>query len=43
MSVQDVGGGHLELDEGGFLTMFHSGPAKGACRLAGLPKPTGCI
>jgi len=24
-------------------TLFPSGPAKGACRLAGLPKPTGCI
>lgn len=24
-------------------TLFPSGPAKGACRLAGLPKPTGCL
>jgi len=24
-------------------TMFPSGPAKGACKLAGLPKPTGCV
>lgn len=23
--------------------LFPSGPAKGACRLAGLPKPTGCV
>ena len=23
--------------------LFPSGPAKGACRVAGLPKPTGCI
>lgn len=23
--------------------MFPSGPAMGACRLAGLPKPTGCV
>ena len=23
--------------------MFQSGPAKGACKLAGLPKPTGCV
>ena len=23
--------------------MFPSGPAKGACKLAGLPKPTGCV
>jgi TusE/DsrC/DsvC family sulfur relay protein len=24
-------------------SMFPSGPAKGACKLAGLPKPTGCV
>ena len=23
--------------------LFPSGPAKGACKLAGLPKPTGCV
>ncbi|MFC1544392.1 TusE/DsrC/DsvC family sulfur relay protein [Gemmatimonadota bacterium] len=23
--------------------MFPSGPARGACKLAGLPKPTGCV
>lgn len=23
--------------------LFPSGPAKGACKLAGLPKPTGCL
>ncbi len=23
--------------------MFPTGPAKGACKLAGLPKPTGCV
>jgi len=23
--------------------MFRSGPAKGACRIAGLPKPDGCV
>jgi TusE/DsrC/DsvC family sulfur relay protein len=23
--------------------LFPSGPGKGACRMAGLPKPTGCI
>lgn len=23
--------------------LFPSGPAKGACKIAGLPKPTGCI
>ncbi|MFP5234806.1 MAG: TusE/DsrC/DsvC family sulfur relay protein [Acidobacteriota bacterium] len=28
---------------GDIYTMFPSGPAKGACKLAGLPKPTGCV
>lgn len=23
--------------------MFPSGPAKGVCKVAGLPKPTGCV
>ncbi|MGA7876136.1 MAG: TusE/DsrC/DsvC family sulfur relay protein [Desulfoferrobacter sp.] len=23
--------------------MFPSGPGKGACKMAGLPKPTGCV
>ncbi len=23
--------------------LFHGGPAKGACKVAGLPKPTGCV
>ncbi len=23
--------------------LFPAGPAKGACRIAGLPKPTGCV
>ncbi len=23
--------------------LFPSGPAKGACKLAGMPKPTGCV
>ena len=23
--------------------LFPNGPAKGACKLAGLPKPTGCV
>ena len=23
--------------------LFRSGPAKGACRIAGLPKPDGCV
>jgi tRNA 2-thiouridine synthesizing protein E len=25
------------------LQLFPSGPAKGACKVAGLPKPAGCI
>jgi dissimilatory sulfite reductase related protein len=28
---------------GEIYEMFPSGPAKGACKLAGLPKPTGCV
>lgn len=24
-------------------TLFPTGPAKGACKIAGLPKPTGCV
>jgi TusE/DsrC/DsvC family sulfur relay protein len=24
-------------------SLFPAGPAKGACKLAGLPKPTGCL
>lgn len=24
-------------------SMFPSGPAKGVCKVAGLPKPTGCV
>jgi tRNA 2-thiouridine synthesizing protein E len=24
-------------------TLFRSGPARGACRIAGLPKPDGCV
>lgn len=28
---------------GRIYELFPSGPAKGACKLAGLPKPTGCV
>jgi dissimilatory sulfite reductase related protein len=28
---------------GEIYKLFPSGPAKGACKLAGLPKPTGCV
>lgn len=31
----------IRLDQ--LYTLFPSGPAKGACRIAGLPKPTGCV
>ncbi len=28
---------------GQLYELFPSGPAKGACKIAGLPKPTGCV
>jgi tRNA 2-thiouridine synthesizing protein E len=28
---------------GKIYELFPSGPAKGACKVAGLPKPTGCV
>ncbi len=28
---------------GQIYELFPSGPAKGACKVAGLPKPTGCV
>jgi len=28
---------------GRIYELFPSGPAKGACKVAGLPKPTGCV
>ena len=31
----------LKLNE--IYQLFPSGPAKGACKVAGLPKPTGCV
>jgi TusE/DsrC/DsvC family sulfur relay protein len=27
----------------GIYALFPSGPAKGACKVAGLPKPAGCV
>jgi len=27
----------------GMFQLFRSGPARGACRVAGLPKPDGCV
>ena len=31
------------VDLKGIYQLFPSGPAKGACKVAGLPKPTGCV
>ena len=31
----------FKLDQ--IYALFPTGPAKGACKLAGLPKPTGCV
>jgi tRNA 2-thiouridine synthesizing protein E len=31
----------MKLNE--IYALFPSGPAKGACKVAGLPKPTGCV
>ena len=38
----------FEVDEDGYklkevYELFPSGPGKGACKMAGLPKPTGCV
>ena len=32
-----------ETDLSAIYELFPSGPAKGACKIAGLPKPTGCV
>jgi tRNA 2-thiouridine synthesizing protein E len=32
-----------EMKLGEIYELFPSGPAKGACKVAGLPKPTGCV
>ena len=32
-----------EFDLKYIYLLFPSGPAKGACKIAGLPKPTGCV
>ncbi len=32
-----------KLDLKKIYELFPSGPAKGACKVAGLPKPTGCV
>jgi tRNA 2-thiouridine synthesizing protein E len=31
------------LDLKKIYELFPGGPAKGACKIAGLPKPTGCV
>ncbi|HBT95982.1 MAG TPA: sulfurtransferase TusE [Coriobacteriia bacterium] len=36
--LKDTGKSQAEIYE-----LFPSGPAKGACKIAGLPKPTGCV
>ena len=36
-----VASGGMTLDE--IYELFPSGPGKGACKMAGLPKPTGCV
>ncbi|MGI6685854.1 MAG: TusE/DsrC/DsvC family sulfur relay protein [Bacillota bacterium] len=36
--TKDLGIKNKEIYE-----LFPSGPAKGACKVAGLPKPTGCV
>ncbi|MBN1609101.1 MAG: TusE/DsrC/DsvC family sulfur relay protein [Polyangiaceae bacterium] len=38
MLCRDVG---IKTDE--IYDYFPTGPAKGACKIAGLPKPTGCV
>ena len=34
---------HTGLRLRDIYTLFPSGPAKGACKIAGLPKPDGCV
>lgn len=36
--LKDTGKKQAEI-----YTLFPSGPGKGACKIAGLPKPTGCV
>jgi len=31
------------FDKDYIWTLFPSGPGKGACKMAGIPKPTGCV
>jgi dissimilatory sulfite reductase related protein len=31
------------MDLDAIYKLFRSGPGKGACKVAGLPKPTGCV
>ena len=38
MLCKQTGFDHKKIYE-----LFPSGPAKGACKIAGLPKPTGCV
>ena len=34
---------HANLGVRDVYKLFRAGPAKGACRIAGLPKPDGCV
>jgi len=46
MPLIEFEGKSYAVNEDGFLddfNLFPSDPAKGACKMAGLPKPTGCI
>lgn len=36
--LKDTGKSQAEI-----YNLFPSGPGKGACKIAGLPKPTGCV
>ena len=50
MATLEIQGKTFEVDGDGFLTDpsiwnedVAKGPARGACRVAGLPKPDGCV
>lgn len=34
---------HMDIRLGVIYELFPMGPAKGACRIAGLPRPDGCV
>jgi tRNA 2-thiouridine synthesizing protein E len=44
MELKRIRGGiKTQIKSGKIYELFPSGPAKGACKVAGLPKPTGCV